>query len=325
MRYSRIISFINGLMMSGNVIALTLPAIPTFSPYVDLTLNTHWDSQSQDIVPMDLTTPAQTEGIGAYHLAFITDSGRCQPAWGGQQAYSLEKQWGKQEADALANAGVRLTVSFGGANGTDISQNCDKNQLNTIFQQVIKIYHATGLDFDIENGSADVSKLIDALQNIQQQYPELKLSFTLPVMPEGLTGDGKNVIHQAKNAGLRFHVNIMAMDYGPAYNGDMGLYAIQAATNVQSFLKDIYPERMSASLWNLIEVTPMIGVNDVNTEQFTLSDADHLKRFAYENQLGGLSMWSFTRDKPCSDQWASPVCSGNNLQSRDYEYIAHFK
>lgn len=325
MRYSRLLSLINGLLLSSNVVAVTLPAASNFSPYVDLTLNTHWDSQTQDMEPMDLVTPAKTHNIKSYHLAFLTDSGTCQPAWGGQQAYSIDKQWGKRQTDLLSKAGVQLNVSFGGANGTDISQNCDKNQLISTFNKVIQIYHANALDFDIENGSANVTKLIGALNTVQQQHPDLKLSFTLPVMPEGLTGEGKSLVMAAKQAGLKFNVNIMAMDYGPAYSGDMGDYAIQAATSVHQFLKEIYTEQQPESLWKLIEVTPMIGVNDVNSEQFTLNNADKLKIFSQKNQLGGLSMWSLTRDKPCADKWASPVCSGNNLQTYAYEFVDHFK
>lgn len=324
MRYTRLLSFINGLLMSGNVVAGQL-VTPIFSPYTDITLNTHWDSETQRMEPMDLITPAKKLGIKGYHLAFITDSGTCQPAWGGQQDYSLDKQWGKLQTDKLSASGVKLTVSFGGASGTDISYHCSQNQLVNIFKNVITAYHANALDFDIENGSANVSRLLAAVKMIKQQYPQTRISFTLPTMPEGLTAEGKSIVMAAHDAGFNFNVNIMAMDYGPAYTSDMGAYAIQAATSLQQFLKEIYPGKKAAALWQLIEVTPMIGVNDVNSEQFTLNNADQLKQFALSNQLGGLSMWSFTRDKPCADKWASPVCSGNNIQSRDYEFIAHFQ
>src|SRR6185437_1793632 len=199
-----------------------------------------------------------------------------------------------------------MTVFFGGANGNDISLHCDKNQLIKTYNEVIDVYHATALDFDIENGTAEVPKLIQALQVVQAQRPEILLSFTLPVMPEGLTPAGKDIVTQAKQAGLEFQVNIMAMDYGPANYGNMGDYAIAAATHLHAFLKELSPHISSSALWKAVGVTPMIGVNDVNIEQFTLQDADKLKQFAQKNQLGGLSMWSFTRDKPCADKWASP-------------------
>jgi chitinase len=116
----------------------------------------------------------------------------------------------------------------------------------------------------------------------------------------------------------------MAMDYGPSYLSDMGDYAIQAATQLYLFLKKCYPEKTDSALWEMIEVTPMIGVNDVSAEQFTLKNADTLRLFAQAKHLGGLSMWSLSRDKPCADQWATTYCSGNQLQTRPYEFSEHF-
>ena len=324
MKCFRLLSILNGLLLSSNV-AATIPATPLFSPYVDVTLNTRWDSQTQDMEPMDLAALAQKEHIKSYHLAFITDSGTCQPAWGGQQEYSVNKQWGKRQTDLLAKDGVQIVVSFGGASNYDLSHHCDVNQLVNVLKQVANTYHAQSLDFDIENGTANVPKLLQALKIVQGDNSKIKLSFTLPVMPEGLTAEGKEIVTAANNAGLKFNVNIMAMDYGPAYDGDMGTYAIDAARNLHQFLQELYPEKIPQVLWQFIEVTPMIGVNDVNTEQFTLANADHLKQFAQTNQVGGLSMWSITRDKACPDKWASPTCSGNNLQTRDYEYLAHLQ
>jgi chitinase len=324
MKCFRILSIINGVILSSNVAAATIIK-PAFSPYVDFTLNTHWDPQTQEVQPMDLATPAQTHGIKGYHLAFITDSGNCQPAWGGQQDYSIDKKWGTQQTDLLAKNDVQLTVSFGGAANNDISHNCDVNQLVNAYSKVVTTYHATSLDFDIENGTANVPKLLQALKVVQKAHDKVKLSFTLPVMPEGLTAEGKAILSAANDAGLKFNVNIMAMDYGPGYTGDMGAYAIEAIINLHQFLQEMYPEKIPQVLWQFIEVTPMIGVNDVNTEQFTLNNADKLKQFAQNKQLGGLSMWSLNRDKPCADKWTNTNCSGNNLQTQDYEFVKHFQ
>ncbi|WP_058443165.1 chitinase [Legionella brunensis] len=311
-----------GILFGANSFAAT-PA-PVFSPYADLTINTYWDSQTQSMEPMDLAKIAADNGIKAYHLAFITDSGSCQPAWGAQADYEINTKWAKRLTDRLTQHGVDVAVSFGGASGTDISFNCDKNQLVAIFEKVVTTYQAKTLDFDIENGTADVPKLMQALRVFQQKNPKIKLSFTLPVMPEGLTFQGKEVLNAAKAANLNYLVNIMAMDYGPAYTGDMGNYAIDAATALHDNLQALYPEKKVEILWQQIIVTPMIGVNDVNPEQFTLANADTLRQFAQTKGLGGLAMWSIARDKPCADKWASPTCSGNRLQTKDYEFVKHF-
>ena len=304
--------------------SLSRDSANNFSPYADLTINAYWDSQYQDMEPMNLLKVSQSSGIQNYHLAFITDAGSCAPAWGGQSTYSASTGWGSHLTDQLRTNNINYVISFGGASGNDLSLSCSNSQLVSAYTEIIQAYQPQGLDFDIENGTANVDKMMTALQQIQNAHPTLKISFTLPVMPEGLTAEGQEIINQAKANNLNYTVNIMAMDYGPAYLNDMGQYAIQAASNVFSFLKSLYSEKSDAALWQMIEVTPMIGVNDVNVEQFTLLNADTLRNFANQNHLGGLSIWSVPRDNPCSDKWASPTCSGNNLQSQLYEFSQHF-
>ena len=55
---------------------------------------------------------------------------------------------------------------------------------------------------------------MNAAKTVLANNPSVTVSFTLPVLPEGLTQDGKNMLTQAKNGGIDFLVNIMAMDYG---------------------------------------------------------------------------------------------------------------
>lgn len=293
-------------------------------PYADLTMNTRWDSQYQEMEPMDLVEVSQAAGVKSFRLAFITDSGICAPAWGGQTSYSVGNNWGSHLTDKLHEKKINYDISLGGAIGNDLSTACTDTQLIDAYENIIKIYHPEGLDFDIENGSAKVDRIMSALQVIQKKYPAIKISFTLPVMPEGLVASGEDILKQAHAAHLIFTVNIMAMDYGPAYVNDMGAYAAQAATRVFEFLKKLFPDKTDAALWQMIEVTPMIGVNDVNVEQFTLKNVDTLKEFARRNPLHLLSFWSIARDKPCGDQWASPTCSGNHLQTKPYEFAKRF-
>lgn len=299
-------------------------AVTPFSPYVDMTLNVHWDPTLQDLVPVDLVQISQQSGIKNYSLAFITDAGSCFPAWGAHSAYPVSSGWGKSLTDQLRQNNISYIISLGGAANDDLSMACSDAQLTEAYEKIINIYKPKGLDFDIENGTADVEKVIRVLQTIQRAHPELKISFTLPIMPEGLVYAGKNLVNLAKEAQLNFSVNIMTMDYGPSYQGDMGQYAIQAATNLFNFLKELYSGKSDAALWKMIEITPMIGVNDVSVEQFTLANADSLRVFASQKHIGQLSMWSITRDAPCADTRASSYCSGNSLQTKIYEFSLHF-
>ena len=293
----------------------------TISPYVDVTLDTHWSQESQSIEPMDYKKIAVDNHIKELHLAFIVDSASCAPAWGGLADYSLATTWGKNLTDGMAKEHIDITVAFGGALGNDLSMNCSSKSLEDIFKDTVDNYHAKKLDFDIENGTTNVPKLIESLKNFQKDHQDIKLSFTLPTLPDGLTPSGEDVLRQAVQAGIDFNVNIMAMDYGPAYTEDMAISAIKAGQSLHSFLKKLYPEKNDRDCWQLIEITPMIGVNDSNPEQFTLQNAKTLSIFARQQHLGGLAMWSLNRDKPCSNGWASFNCSGNNLQTHDYEFV----
>lgn len=293
-----------------------------YSPYADLTINTHWDSQTQSMQPMALDKIAADNHIKSYHLAFIVDKGQCNPAWAGQ--YTLNDKFADYLTAKLRAQGASTIISFGGASGMDLSKACSQQSLVSAFKQISTRYQAKGLDFDIENGSANVPKLIKAIATFQKSNPNITISFTLPTMPEGLTAEGKSVITKARDAGINFNVNIMAMDFGPAYQGDMGEYTIQAAKALYATLQSLYPSSSQASLWKRIEVTPMIGINDVSVEHFTLENAQRLKSWADGVGLGGLSIWSIARDKPCDSQWASPICSGQGQQGVDYEFSQSF-
>ena len=58
-----------------------------------------------------------------------------------------------------------------------------------------------------------------------------------------------------------------------------------------------------------IAVTPMIGLNDNTSGTFTTADVATLTSYASGTGLAGLHFWSFDRDTPCSDDFASPTCN----------------
>jgi hypothetical protein len=75
-----------------------------------------------------------------------------------------------------------------------------------------------------------------------------------------------------------------------------------------------------ADAWGAVAVTPMIGVNDVSTETFTVDDAKRLADFASSKGLAWLSMWSGARDKQCTGgakNSADPTCSSIVQQPPD--------
>ncbi|AVH58582.1 MULTISPECIES: glycoside hydrolase family 18 protein [Streptomyces] len=264
-----------------------------FAPYVDTSL----------YPAFDLLKSADATGVKDYNLAFITDGGGCTPKWGG--VTDLASDGVASQIGALRAKGGDVRVSFGGAAGSELATACSSaDALATAYGKVVDAYDLTKVDFDVEGGAlpnatANTTRA-KAIAKLQQQHPGLDVSFTLPVMPEGLTQDGVNLLSNAKSNGVKINtVNIMAMDYGPAYSGDMGTYAEQAATATQAQVKSVLGLSDSAA-WKTVAVTPMIGVNDVTSEIFKVDDASQLVTFAKEKGLGWLSMWSATRDKQCA-------------------------
>ncbi|MFE9568520.1 cellulose binding domain-containing protein [Streptomyces sp. NPDC006692] len=276
-----------------------------FAPYVDTSLYPAYD----------LADTADKTGVKQFNLAFVTSGGGCAPLWGGVTDLPGDKVAG--QIGALRAKGGDVRVSFGGASGSELGLVCKSaDELAAAYGKVIDAYKLTKVDFDIEGAAlpdtAANTRRAQAIAKLQQSHPGLDVSFTLPVMPEGLTQPGVDLVADAKKNGVEVSaVNVMAMDYGPSYSGDMGDYAIQAATATQAQIKGVLGLSDGAA-WKAVAVTPMIGVNDVNVETFTVADATKLVDFAKSKGLGRLAMWSGARDKQCSGgakNSADPTCS----------------
>ncbi len=310
--------------VAGGALAAKAPrptgskAAAGFAPYVDTSLTPAYD----------LAGTAQKTGVKNFNLAFITSGGGCTPKWGG--SVDLGGDPVAKQIPALRKAGGDVRVSFGGANGSELGVACTSaDQLAAAYGKVIDRFKLTRVDFDIEGGAlADTAantRRAQAVARLQKSHPGLDVSFTLPVMPEGLTQDGVNLVAGAKKNGVKISaVNIMAMDYGSSYNGDMGTYATQAATATQGQLKKALGLG-DAAAWKAVAVTPMIGVNDVQSEVFKTDDATQLVTFAKSKHLAWLSMWSATRDKACEgggSNSAQPTCS--SIAQRPLEFTKAF-
>ncbi|WP_320776201.1 cellulose binding domain-containing protein [Streptomyces sp. CRN 30] len=276
-----------------------------FAPYVDTSLYPAYD----------LVANAKATGVKEYTLAFVTDGGGCTPKWGG--VTDLASDAVAAQIGDLRAAGGDVRVSFGGAAGSELALACSSaDALAAAYEKVVAAYDLTKVDFDVEGGAlpdtAANTRRAQAIAKLQAGHPGLDVSFTLPVMPEGLTQPGVDLLADAKDNGVAIDtVNIMAMDYGASYSGDMGTYAEQAATATQAQIKGVLGLG-DAAAWKAVGVTPMIGVNDVVTEVFKVEDATQLVEFAEAKGVGSLSMWSATRDKACAGgpkQQADATCS----------------
>lgn len=277
-----------------------------FAPYVDTSLQPSYD----------LVKTAEKTGVKEYNLAFVTAAdGACVPKWGGSQA--LKENPVAAQIPQLRAKGGDVRVSFGGANGSELGLACDSAaDLAKAYGKVVDTFDLKKIDLDIEGAALPDTAANDlrakAVASLQKSHQDLDVSYTLPVMPEGLTQPGVALLENAEKNGVDVSaVNIMAMDYGPSYDGDMGSYATQAATATHKQVKKAFG-LSDAKAWKAVAVTPMIGVNDVPVEVFTPSDAAQVRKFADAKGMGWLSMWSATRDKACPGgpkEEADPTCS----------------
>lgn len=138
-----------------------------------------------------------------------------------------------------------------------------------------------GIDFDIEAGQTEqnIRDLINVAIAANQKWPSMRFSFTIACLGGNggilLNDKGVKVMTLLKASGwTNYYVNLMTMDYGPASNPancivgangkcDMAASAINAV------------KRLNAEFGvpiNRIEVTPMIGGNDVVENIFTVND-----------------------------------------------------
>ena len=320
-----------------------------FSPYKAASVHMNWNTHvlsttlSGDMTP--LAEHMTQHGANAVTIAFA--SGEC-------GSETLAGVAGDVIAAAnvpvLSQANIRYAVSTGGAGA---SFTCASDTGFTAFLERWLSPALIGIDFDVESGQT-AEQLLALMQRVDAAhatYPTLRFSLTLATSaknegasraialgdaaPNSLNTTGQRALDAVKNA-LGFTgdaatwppyvtVNLMTMDYGSAGadrcvvsegSCQMGQSALQAAFDLH--------DRWGVPYAN-IELTPMIGGNDVMGEKFTLADVDVIAAFARSHHLAGIHYWSYDRDTDCAEGATSPTC---NSMGMDYAgpagYLARF-
>lgn len=281
-----------------------------FAPYADISLG----------VGSQIASNAAAGGLKAVTLAFLVDGG-CTASWGGGLGTVANASFPngtsvKSAIDTLVAQGTQVIISWGGASGSIQSSCSNASQLQAMYQSVFNAYpNIAGQDFDIEGG-INTTIVAQALAGLKAANPGKSISLTLPVLPTGLVQAGLSIVNACHAVG--FHpdtINVMAMDYGSANDngGNMLLSAQQAAQATRNQTGD------------MIGVTPMIGVNDTNTEVFTLANASALASWAAgQGFINRLAFWSLARDNGgCANQgFASATCSG--VSQGPWQFVQSF-
>ncbi|WP_435745601.1 carbohydrate-binding protein [Microbacterium sp. PMB16] len=289
----------------------------SFSPYKDITRHMDWNTNdlqsaaSGSVKPLTGagSTFADVPGLNSLTLAFAT--GSCaNETWAGVDKAAMKAQVAK-----LSAAGVDYTISTGGAAG---AFTCASQADFNTFVNTYAGPHLRGIDFDLEGGqtASQVESLVAVAKGAEEAYPNLRFSFTIATLAAsdgsfgGVNELGAQSIKAIERAGLKnYTINLMTMDFGPASAGncvvvgtrcDMAASTIQAVKNLQHTF-GIDAKR--------IEVTPMIGVNDVTDEVVSIKDIAVIADYAKKN-LAGLHIWSLDRDTPSAVGAVSETGSG---------------
>nr|WP_329601646.1 chitinase [Paraburkholderia antibiotica] len=310
-------------------------ATGVYAPYVDVTA---WPTPQFDVIGVQ-------HGIQQFTMAFVVAAGssQCVPSWGGVQNIGSGNS-----SDLLTSLSTSLTnyrakggevsISFGGENGTPLMQACSTaSALQTAYQTVLDSYAVTHIDFDIEGAAqedtAAITRNFQAVKALQTaataKGSTLHVTLTLPVMPTGLTQDGINILNSAISNKVTFDaINVMAMDYGSA-SIEMGTAATQAASSLYSQLDTAFKSAgqtlTDAQLWQMVGVTPMIGMNDVQGETFTLADAQTLLNVARSDGFGMLANWSVGRDQSCPNNGAYTASDCSGITQTPYAFASVFE
>jgi chitinase len=311
----------------------SLPAGFMFTAYKDTSINLDWNTNViSTMVPGTRTALADdmsAHGLKGVTLSFAT--GECgKETWGGVPGETMAAV----NVPRFVEAGIQYIVATGGAAG---SFTCSSDAGMEAFLSRWASPNLIAVDYDIEAGQseAQIGELIQRIVAAHAKYPKLRWQLTLATLagndgsttavslgsaaPSSFNIKGDQTLMAVKSK-LRFDgtektwpsyvtVNLMVMDYGaPSKNVcvvsgglcDMGQSAIQAAYNLH--------DHWGVPFSN-IELTPMIGGNDVQDEHFSLEDTDQMVAFALERKLAGVHYWSYDRDVDCPKGPASPICN----------------
>jgi len=298
-----------GIVNTATARAATAWPAHVFAPYVDTGLSN-----------TTLTTVAADYGTKYFNLAFVNGGG-CQ--------WSLPQSGWQSQVSALQAEGGDVSISFGGytvdTDGTDLGAQCSSaSAMAAQVESVASSFNVTHLDFDIESNqqynSSDLALTAQALNQVRSwasgKGEQLTISYTIPVLPTGLTSTGESVLTTAQANGFTPNiVNIMTMDYGTS-GTEMGTAANQALDATAGQLESIYGISASAA-YGMLGNTPMIGQNDSSGEIFTLADASTVESYAAQRGIAMLSFWAEGRDNGgCpGDTSASSTCSGVSQSS----------
>ncbi|MCE7003860.1 glycosyl hydrolase family 18 protein [Kibdelosporangium philippinense] len=284
----------------------------------------------QAYLPGDPGDLAEKSGARYLNLSFLHTNkpGECEVYWNGVPA----AQPGYLEGIAkIRRNGGDVIPAFGGAYAgethTEIADSCaDIDAIAAAYQKTVTTYNVSRLDMDIEGDSLYNTAAIDrrnkALRKAQDwakgQNRPLEIVYTIGTGPHEPNLDGIKLVRNAIENGVDVRmVNIMTFDFFDNKQHDMAQDAMTAGEALVKQLKELYPSKSNAQLWNMVGITAMVGLDDYGAngetgpkEVFTPANAIEVTVWAWLKGIGQLSFWALARDNGNCPGEHKEDCSG---------------
>ena len=232
-----------------------------------------------------------------FTLAFIIADPSNNPAWYGK--IPMADNFYTNQITAIRSRDGDVIISFGGEGGKELALvETDNVALEAKYQSVIDHYQSTWLDFDIEGKALSNTEANQrrntVLAELQAKNPNLIISYTLPVDPDGIPDDAQKLLADAAKKRVKVHsANLMVMFFGNKFIGkekSEGQLGIDSAIKAYEQLQKIDPAIQ-------VGLCPCLGKNGSKDEFFTEADARTLKTWAEaQTWVCSLSFWSINRD-----------------------------
>lgn len=231
----------------------------------------------------------------------------------------MQAEFYRDEIEAVRSKGGDVIISFGGAAGSSLATAAVRNkktldELANMYKSVIETYNITYIDFDVEG--ADIANQPSyqlrhgALSLLQQWYPQLIVSFTLPTLPSGIDAHAKLLLGDALRWGLRLKtVRLMTFNYGAYFHTGLNMaeLAISACSETAKYIQ-------SVGLAAKVQPIVMIGQADVPDEVTDVEQASIIVGFCQASLvIDGISIWSLNRDVESTEVKANAYGGGSGL------------
>ncbi|MFD4789904.1 carbohydrate binding domain-containing protein [Streptomyces sp. NPDC058459] len=261
--------------------------------------------------PPNPATVMNATGVKWFTMAFVLDSGGCNPSWDGSRP--LTGGADQSAINQIRSAGGDIVPSFGGWQGSKLGANCSSaGALAGALQKVIDAYSLKSIDMDIENtdefeNEAVQAKILTALKTVKANNPGLKTIVTFGTTTTGPTYYGNRLIEQAKSIGADIDVfTIMPFDFGGG--ADMYGNTVNAAEGLKTKLKSTFGWD-DATAYSHLGISGMNGLSD-QQENTTPETWTKIRDWSNAHHIARLAYWAVNRDRPCAGGGVVSNCSG---------------